>query len=186
MTISLSVAEWRNWQTHQTQNLAFFTEREGSTPSSATNLEFHMMAIRRFLTAIVPFAFLVLSACGEKPQMPADLFPAAVPGGWTLAETHDLGASDAPDPVPRNSIEQIRAATYKVDKAEIDARVYLLSSAEVGAALGTRWRPSADTVFFDHGEYFVVVKWQGADRQSVQQFVADLQKRLGAAPAKRP
>jgi hypothetical protein len=32
-----SVAEWRNWQTHQTQNLAKFTLREGSTPSSATN-----------------------------------------------------------------------------------------------------------------------------------------------------
>jgi uncharacterized protein YcbK (DUF882 family) len=31
------VAEWRNWQTHQTQNLAFFTERVGSTPTSATN-----------------------------------------------------------------------------------------------------------------------------------------------------
>jgi hypothetical protein len=31
------VAEWRNWQTHQTQNLAKFTLREGSTPSSATN-----------------------------------------------------------------------------------------------------------------------------------------------------
>jgi hypothetical protein len=30
------VAEWRNWQTHQTQNLAFFTERVGSTPTSAT------------------------------------------------------------------------------------------------------------------------------------------------------
>lgn len=33
---ALSVAEWRNWQTHQTQNLAFFTERVGSTPTSAT------------------------------------------------------------------------------------------------------------------------------------------------------
>ena len=31
------MAEWRNWQTHQTQNLAKFTLREGSTPSSATN-----------------------------------------------------------------------------------------------------------------------------------------------------
>ena len=30
------MAEWRNWQTHQTQNLAFFTERVGSTPTSAT------------------------------------------------------------------------------------------------------------------------------------------------------
>jgi hypothetical protein len=28
--------EWRNWQTHGTQNPALFTEHEGSTPSSST------------------------------------------------------------------------------------------------------------------------------------------------------
>ena len=32
------VAKWRNWQTHQTQNLAHFTVRVGSTPTFATNL----------------------------------------------------------------------------------------------------------------------------------------------------
>jgi hypothetical protein len=52
------MAEWRNWQTHQTQNLAKFTLREGSTPSSATTFVFfhipesagfvgHYRAIRR-------------------------------------------------------------------------------------------------------------------------------------------
>jgi hypothetical protein len=30
------VAKWRNWQTHQTQNLAHFTVRVGSTPTFAT------------------------------------------------------------------------------------------------------------------------------------------------------
>jgi hypothetical protein len=30
------VAKWRNWQTHQTQNLAYFTVRVGSTPTFAT------------------------------------------------------------------------------------------------------------------------------------------------------
>src|SRR5580704_1593832 len=34
------VAEWRNWQTHWTQNPAKFTLREGSTPSSATTFIF--------------------------------------------------------------------------------------------------------------------------------------------------
>lgn len=29
-------AKWRNWQTHQTQNLAYFTVRVGSTPTFAT------------------------------------------------------------------------------------------------------------------------------------------------------
>jgi hypothetical protein len=28
--------EWRNWQTHGTQNPATFTGHEGSTPSSST------------------------------------------------------------------------------------------------------------------------------------------------------
>ncbi len=31
-----AVAKWRNWQTHQTQNLAHFTVRVGSTPTFAT------------------------------------------------------------------------------------------------------------------------------------------------------
>jgi hypothetical protein len=130
---------------------------------------------------------LALGACEKKVELPSDLFPQSLGGGWNLVEARDLGASDSPDPVPRNSIERIRAATYKAGDAEIQARVYLLSSADVGAALGTRWRPSADTVFFDHGPYFVVVKWQAADRKALQQFVADLQKRLDAVnPRRRP
>ncbi len=125
-------------------------------------------------------AALALAACGEKAQMPPNLFPATAPGGWKLVEMRDLTPGDAPDPVPRNSIEEIRAASYK-GEGDIQARVYLLTSGDVGAALGTRWRPSADTVFFNHGRYFVVVKWQSATRVAVQEFVADLQKRLGAA-----
>jgi hypothetical protein len=111
--------------------------------------------------------------------MPPNLFPETEAGNWRLAEAHDLSAAEAPDPVPRNSVEQVRAAAYKAGDAEIQARVYLLSSAEVGAALEGRWRPSADTVFFSRGSYFVVVKWQAADRKAVQEFVAGLQRRLG-------
>ena len=33
--------EWRNWQTHGTQNPAPFTGREGSTPSSSTTSKRH-------------------------------------------------------------------------------------------------------------------------------------------------
>lgn len=123
---------------------------------------------------------LSLTGCGQKPQLPAGLFPQQAPGGWTLVEARDVPASEAPDPVPRNSIDRLRAATYKSGDAEVDARVYLLTSPDIGSALGARWRPSAETVFFDHGPYFAVIKWQGADRKSLQAFVADLQRRLGA------
>src|SRR6516164_2092163 len=33
---SIPALEWRNWQTHGTQNPATFTGHEGSTPSSST------------------------------------------------------------------------------------------------------------------------------------------------------
>jgi hypothetical protein len=124
-------------------------------------------------------ALLALGACGSKPEMAPNLFPETAAGGWRLAEAHNLSAADAPDPVPRSSVEQVRAAVYKAGDAEIQSRVYLLSSPEVGAALEGRWRPSADTVFFSRGSYFVVVKWQAADRKAVQEFVAALQRRLG-------
>jgi len=125
-----------------------------------------------------------LAACGEKATLPPDLFPPVVNGGWNRTGLRDLPVDESPDPVPRNSVIQIQTASYK-GPGEIEARVYLLDSAEVGAALGTRWRPSADTVFFNHGPYFVVIKWQSPDRKALQEFVAELQKKLGAVAGKR-
>jgi hypothetical protein len=125
-----------------------------------------------------------LAACGEKATLPPDLFPQTVNGVWNRTELRDLPVDESPDPVPRNSVVQVRTAAYK-GPGELEARVYLLDSAEVGAALGTRWRPSADTVFFNHGPYFVVIKWQSPDRKALQEFVAELQKKLGAVAVKR-
>jgi hypothetical protein len=124
-----------------------------------------------------------LAACGQKAALPPDLFPQTVNGVWNRTELRDLPADESPDPVPRNSVEQIRTASYK-GPGGLDARVYLLDSAEVGAALGARWRPSADTVFFNHGRYFVVIKWQSPDRKALQEFVAELQRKLGAVGKK--
>lgn len=125
-----------------------------------------------------------LAACAEKATLPPDLFPPTVNGVWIRTELHDLPVDDSPDPVPRNSVVQIREAAYK-GAGDLQARVYLLDSADVGATLGTRWRPSADTVFFNHGPYFVVIKWQSPDRKALQGFVAELQRKLGAVGAKQ-
>ena len=51
-----------------------------------------------------------LAACGEKAAMPPDLFPQTVKGVWNRIELRDLPVDESPDPVPRNSVEQIRAA----------------------------------------------------------------------------
>lgn len=43
--------EWRNWQTHRTQNPAFFTERVGSTPTSSTKTPVLLSAAKSLATA---------------------------------------------------------------------------------------------------------------------------------------
>lgn len=123
---------------------------------------------------------LALAGCGKEPELPPDLFPESVSGAWHRVAVHDLAASDSPDPVPRNEIARLREAAYD-GPGKLQARVYQLRSDAVGLELAQRWRPSSDTVFFDVGRYFVVIKWQSADRQALRDFVRDLETRLGTA-----
>ncbi len=121
-----------------------------------------------------------LGACRGNAPLPADFFPATVANVWHRTAMRNLPVSDAPDPVPRTSVERLQVAAYE-GPGNLEARVYELSSPGVGLDLAQRWRPSADTVFFYQGRYFVVVKWQQADRKALQEFVRELEKRLPAA-----
>lgn len=120
---------------------------------------------------------LALAGCRSKPALPADVFPETADGGWRRTWVGDV--PDARDPVPRDAVDYSRAAAYK-GPGTLDARVYQLSSPGVGLDLAQRWRPSADTVFFNQGVYFVVVKWQAADRQALEAFVRQMEAKLGA------
>ena len=119
---------------------------------------------------------LALSACGRIEPMP-DLFPERAASEWHRTALRDLPASEAPDPLPRTSILRLQSATYE-GPGKLEARVYQLSSSAVGLDIAQRWHPSADTVFFNHGRYFVVVKWQEAERKALQAFVRELEGRL--------
>jgi hypothetical protein len=120
---------------------------------------------------------LLFTACHRAAIVP-DLLPETVAGVWHRTAFDHPSVSDAPDPVPRSAVDQFQSATYE-GPGKIDGRVYVLDSPNVALELAQRWRPSADTVFFYSGQYFVVLKWQDADRKALQAFVAELQKRLG-------
>jgi hypothetical protein len=125
--------------------------------------------------------WLCLAALGtgcHHKSPPPDLFPTAMPGGWNRTGLHEIAASDSPDPVPRTSIDDIQVASYE-GPGKLEARAYQLDSPGVALDLSQRWRPSADTVFFYRDEYFVVIKWQDADRKALKAFVDELEKRLG-------
>jgi hypothetical protein len=118
-----------------------------------------------------------LAACG-KPKAPMDVFPETV-GPWKRTALRDLPVSESPDPVPRTSISRGQVADYE-GAGKLQARVYELSTPEAGLDVAQRWRPSADTVFFWAHRYFVVVKWEEAERKALQQFTQTLEKRLNA------
>jgi hypothetical protein len=118
---------------------------------------------------------LPLAACRTQQPFPSDMLPETMPGGWRRTRMGEF--SGARDPVPANSVEQSRAATYE-GPGSLEVHIYQLTSAAIGLDLTQRWRPSADTVFFNQGVYFVVVKWQSAERKALQQFVSALEAKL--------
>jgi len=132
----------------------------------------------RVLKTLAAGACCVLAACHTAVKIPADLFPANAAGGWRRLSARELPVSEAPDPVPRNEVDSLAVASYD-GPGKIEARVYALSSATVGPELSQRWRPSADTVFFNRGRFFVVVKWQAAQRAALESFIRQLEGRLG-------
>ena len=126
----------------------------------------------------VSIAF-VLGACRENAP-PLDPFPPTVANVWRRTALRDTPVSESPDPVPRTAVRRLRTAVYE-GPGKLEARAYELNSVGVGVTLAQRWQPSADTIFFSRGTYFIVVKWQSADRKALQEFLRELQKRLPPA-----
>lgn len=120
---------------------------------------------------------LALAGCRSEPPMP-DLFPPNVAGVWRRTGLANPPLSATPDPVPRSAVNRLQTATYE-GPGKLEARAYELDSSAVALDLVQRWRPSADTVFFYRGRFFVVVKWDQAERKSLEAFVRELETRLG-------
>jgi hypothetical protein len=118
-----------------------------------------------------------LTGCGRHSAPPADLFPPTMAGVWQRTAVRETPVSEAPDPVPRNSVARLLTASYS-GPGKLDARAYELDTPAVGLVLAQRWRPSADTVYFNRGRYFVVVKWQEADRAALRSFLRALEERI--------
>ena len=131
-------------------------------------------------------AWICLAALGGacRPSAPLDVFPESVGGVWRRTAMQNLPVSDAPDPVPRSGVRRFETASYE-GPGKLEARAYELNSPGIGVDLVQRWRPSADTVFFNPGSFFVVVKWREADRKALQAFVREMERRLEPEGARK-
>jgi len=128
---------------------------------------------RRVFLPLLP----ALGACGGM-RKGAPVFPDTL-AGWTRTSVREVSASDAPDPVPRSAVISVQTAQYE-GPGKLEARAYELARPAAGLDIAQRWRPAADTVFFWAQRWFVVIRWQQADRKALQQFTSALEKRINA------
>ena len=134
----------------------------------------------RILPPAVCALVLLVAACGTKPAPMPDLFPESV-GEWHRTAASEPAPAAAPDGIDPKLVEKVRAASYE-GPGKLEVRAYQLTSSAVALDLVQRWHATADTVFFYQDRFFVVLKWQTADRKALQQFVAALDARLKAKP----
>lgn len=83
---------------------------------------------------------------------------------------HDL-------PPPKPAILRGFEAVYAGPGA-LTVNLYEAKVSGTAFEMTQHWRATPDTVFFDKARYFVVVKWQQADREALKTFVRALQKQL--------
>src|SRR5947207_11730918 len=100
------------------------------------------MRVRGFLCGLA----IALAACHRAAAPMPDLFPEAV-GVWRRTALRELTPAEAPDAVPKASIEAIRAAAYE-GPGKLEVRVYRMSTAAVALDVVQRWQAPADAVFF--------------------------------------
>ena len=88
-----------------------------------------------------------------------------------------MPVSEAHAIVPRAAVRRICEADYD-GPGRLTARVYDLTSEPLGLDLAQRWPPQANTLFFYQRHYFAVLNWREADRQALQRFVRELDRKL--------
>jgi hypothetical protein len=113
---------------------------------------------------------LVSSACSQPPRDAGNLLPASVGGVWQRKSLRDI-------PPPKPAILRAFEAEYGgAGKLTVD--LYEAKVSGTAFEMTQHWRASPDTVFFDKGRYFVVLRWEQADRKALTAFVRGLQKEL--------
>jgi hypothetical protein len=128
------------------------------------------MPRRRYL-----FLTIALACCGSTAR--PLVLPQTLADVWTLGSSRTEPAATAPEMVRAIGTRQWVAATYQ-GPGKVDLAIYELTSSAGGLEIVQKWRPQANTVVFHTDRYFVVVKYDAADRAPITALITALQKFL--------
>ena len=112
---------------------------------------------------------LASSACSPPASPPETLLPATVAGSWTRTSVHAT--------TPIAGALRAFEAVYE-GSGSLTAAVHETKVSGVAFELQQHWKSEPNSVFFSKGRYFVLIKWQQADRRALTVFVRALEKSL--------
>jgi len=118
---------------------------------------------------------LLLTTCARKASPPE--FAPTVAGAWHLKMMQSYPPGSAPEFMGKHGARAWWRASY-AGPGSMTVELYDLAAPAAGLDLVQRWRPVADTVVWYTPRYFVVVKWQSPDRNSVGAFIRAFQKQF--------
>jgi|SRR5580698_9663323 hypothetical protein len=113
---------------------------------------------------------LLWTACGRRARDAESLLPATVGGAWQREWLRGM----AP---PKPAVARAFEAGYE-GAGRLTVDLYEGKASGTAFEMTQHWRAAPNMVFFDKGRYFVVVKWEQAERQALTEFVHGLQKGL--------
>ena len=119
-----------------------------------------MLARRTLLVTLA-----ALAACRARRDA-AELLPETVAGKWRRAARGDVPVAEAPEPPAKNTVRRAVRAAYE-GPGKIEVTLYELTSSASALDAVQRFRHAPETVFFHRDEFFTVVRWEGADRDTV-------------------
>jgi hypothetical protein len=129
--------------------------------------------------ACLAAAAAALSAACGKSKPKENLLPETV-GPWRRTSLAEQPAAGVPQPLTPSTTKRVLASAYQ-GPGKLDVTLYELANSASALDAVQRWRPEANSIFFYRDEYFVVVRYETADRQALNGFVRDLSQRLGPA-----
>jgi len=118
---------------------------------------------------------LLLGACKQGAAPP--VFPASVADGWRRKSSESFPAGSAPELVRKIGTRGWWRTVYE-GPGSATVELYELTAPPGGLEMVQRWRPTADAVVWYTPRYFVVIKWQSADREAVGALIRSLEKQF--------
>ncbi len=125
---------------------------------------------------LLTLAFILLFSSCQSAVRPLEL-PAATEGGWRRSSLEALDASKKPEWMARLGVKDSKRATF-TGPIDVEVDFYEMSSSAAALECSQLWKKLPAETFVMRDNYFLVIRSQHPNRESLMDFSRGLEKAL--------